>query len=165
MISHTNHEIKQILPRNLFFNDFFKYFLIGILFWIVVDYTTVFNPNFQDWLNHMPLICVFYIGYPLLFAYLIYTRKWDAKKIFYSMLIVAFIIEVILSKNALLYTFPIMLIMIPAAICIYGFLTFIPKWIIEKNLKENKKKLILFTVVWIIVSVLNFFTKTNLNIS
>jgi len=25
-----------------------KYCIIGILFWILVDYTTAFNPDFQD---------------------------------------------------------------------------------------------------------------------
>ena len=144
-------------------NSFLKYFIIGILFWIVVDYTTAFNPDFQRWVAHMPEIWLFYTGYPLLFAYLIYKKQWNTKRIFYSMLAAAFIVEVILSNNALLYTFPIMLIMIPTAVCIYGFLTFIPKWIVERKITENKKKLILLTAVWIIVSILNFITKSNLS--
>lgn len=132
-----------------------------MLFWVVVDYSTAFNPNFQVWLNYMPEIWLFYIGYPLVFAYLIYKKKWDKDRIFYSMLIAAFVVEVVLSHNALLYTFPIMLVMIPFAVCIYGFITFVPKWIVENRVIENKKTTILFTLVWIVVSILSFVTRTN----
>jgi hypothetical protein len=78
------------------------------------------------------------------------------------MIIVAFIIEVILSNNALLYTFPIMLIMIPIAVAIYSFITFTPKWIVEKKIIENKKKLIILVIVWATVSILSFITRSNL---
>lgn len=142
-------------------NDFSKYFILGMLFWVVVDYSTAFNPNFQVWLNYMPEIWLFYIGYPLVFAYLIYKKMWDKDRIFYSMLIAAFVVEVVLSHNALLYTFPIMLVMIPIAVCIYGFITFVPKWIVENRVIENKKTTILFTLVWIVVSILSFVTRTN----
>lgn len=77
------------------------------------------------------------------------------------MVIAAFFIEVILSDNALLYTFPIMLVMIPLTVCIYGFITFIPWWIVEKKVKENGKTIILLTAVWLVVSILNFVTKIN----
>jgi len=145
-----------------YMNNFLKYFIIGVFFWVVVDYTTAFNPDFQDWINHMPSIWLFYIGYPLLFAFLIYKKQWNTKKIFYSMIIAAFIIEVILSNNTLLYTFPIMLIMIPIAVCIYGFITFTPKWIVEKKIIENRKKLIILVIVWATVSILSFITRSNL---
>jgi hypothetical protein len=145
-----------------YMNNFLKYFIIGVFFWVVVDYTTAFNPDFQRWIDHMPEIWSFYIGYPLLFSFLIYKKKWDTRKVFYSMIIVAFIIEVILSNNALLYTFPIMLIMIPIAVAIYSFITFTPKWIVEKKIIENKKKLIILVIVWATVSILSFITRSNL---
>jgi len=145
-----------------YMNSFLKYFIIGVFFWVVVDYTTAFNPDFQEWVDHMPLIWSFYIGYPLLFSFLIYKKQWNTRKIFYSMIIVAFIIEVILSNNVLLYTFPIMLIMIPIAVSIYSFITFIPKWIVEKKIIENRKKLIILVIVWATVSILSFITRNNL---
>jgi len=37
-----------------------KYFLLSETFWVVMDYTTAFNPDFQHWLAHMPLIYHFY---------------------------------------------------------------------------------------------------------
>jgi hypothetical protein len=142
-------------------NNFLKYLLLCIVFWVVVDYSTAFNPDFQRWLSYMPEIWLFYIGYPVVFAFLIYKKKWDNRKIFYSMLLAAFVVEVLLSSNALLYTFPIMLIMIPLAIAIYSFITFIPKWIVENRVRKNKKKVILLVTVWIIVSILSYVTKVR----
>ena len=55
-------------------DDLWRYAFTGITAWVVVDFTTAFNPDVQRWISHMPLIWVFYIGYPLLFAYLIYRR-------------------------------------------------------------------------------------------
>ena len=144
--------------------NFFKYLIVGIFFWVVVDYTTAFNPDFGNWVNHMPSIWIFYIGYPLLFGFLIYKKKWNAEKTFYLMLIVASILEIILSNNSLLYTFPVMLVMIPVAVCIYAFLTFTPKWIVEKEIIANKKKVILLALVWVIVSILSFITRSNLGL-
>lgn len=142
-------------------DKFWKYVIIGVLFWVVVDYTTVFNPDFQDWINHMPLIWLFYIGYPLIFAFLIYRKEWISNRIFYSMLVATFSLELVVFNNALLYTVPIMLIMIPIAVCIYSFITFPPKWIVEGTLSENRKPLILLVIVWVIVAVLHFATATN----
>ncbi|MDF1557525.1 MAG: hypothetical protein P1P80_05015 [ANME-2 cluster archaeon] len=141
--------------------DIVKYFILSVVFWIVVDYSTAFNPNFQDWLNYMPEIWFFYIGYPLIFTYVIYKKRWDTRRIFYAMLIGTFVVEVVLSQNALLYTFPIMLIMIPIAVCIYSFITFVPKWMVENRLTENKKKTIILILVWVMVAFLSYITRIN----
>jgi hypothetical protein len=101
-----------------------RYLLISVLFWVVVDYTTAFNPDVQRWLDHMPLIWAFYIGYPLVFAHLIYDRSWDDRRIFCALIASAFFVEVICSGNTLLYTFSIMVIMIPLAGVIYTIVTF-----------------------------------------
>ena len=82
-------------------SKFFKYFLTGIIFWVIIDYATAFNPNFQDWINHMPLVWLFYIGYPLLFAFLIYKKEWSSKKIFFMMLIATFGLEGVIFRNPL----------------------------------------------------------------
>ena len=39
-----------------------KYFIIAVAFWVVVDYSTAFNPDWQCWLEQMPLILLFYFG-------------------------------------------------------------------------------------------------------
>jgi hypothetical protein len=143
-------------------DDFSKYALTGMIAWVVVDFTTAFNPDVQRWIRHMPLIWAFYIGYPLLFAYLIYKRGWNDRKIVYAMFVSAFVIEVIFSNNALLYTFPVMLVMNPVAAAIYGVVTFIPKWMVEGEIRERKKAVLLLVAVWIVVSILNYATNVNL---
>ena len=117
-----------------------KYLLSGVAIWVIVDYTTAFNPDNARWGQHMPDIWLFYIGYPLIFAYLIYMRKWDNKRLIGSMIVLAFIIEVILSNNSLLYTFPIMLIMNPVAVAIYSLVTFVPKWFTENTITRNRNR-------------------------
>ena len=133
-------------------DDFSKYALTGMIAWVIVDFTTAFNPDVQRWIRHMPLIWAFYICYPLLFAYLIYKRKWSDGKIASAMLVSAFIIEVVLSDNALLYTFPIMLVMNPVAAAIYGVVTFIPKWLVEGEIRKRTKTTVLLMAVWVVVS-------------
>jgi hypothetical protein len=143
-------------------DNYSKYALTGMIAWVVVDFTTAFNPDIQRWIRHMPLIWAFYIGHPLLFAYLIYRRRWSDRKIAYAMLVSAFVIEVILSNNALLYTFPMMLVMNPIAAAIYGVVTFIPKWLVEGEIRERKKMGLLLVTVWAVVSILNYATNVNL---
>jgi hypothetical protein len=143
-------------------DDFSKYVFTGTIAWIVVDFTTAFNPDVQRWFQHMPLIWAFYIGYPLLFAHLIYRRRWSDGKIASAMLVSAFVIEVVLSDNALLYTFPIMLVMNPVAAAIYGVVNFIPKWLVEGEIRKRTKTTVLLLAVWIVVSILNFVTNVNL---
>ncbi len=136
--------------------EFTRYLLAGTIFWVVVDWTTAFNPDFERWLSYMPEIWLFYVGYPLIFAFLIYRRKWSDWRVFLAMLVGAFIVEVVLTGNRLLYTFPIMLIGIPVAISIYSLLTFAPKWIVENRIRQNKRKMILMIIVWILVSISTF---------
>ncbi len=78
------------------------------------------------------------------------------------MTIELFFVEIILSNNDLLYTFPMMLFFIPLAFGIYSFLTFVPKWIVDNKLKENKKKVIFLTILWIIIAIGNYITQVNL---
>lgn len=140
---------------------FWRYLMLAMLFWVVVDFTTAFNPDVRSWIAHMPLIWVFYVGYPALFGMLIYRRGWTDAKLVLAMVAMAFLVEIVFSRNALLYTFPIMLVMIPVALCIYSFITLVPKWIVEGRLKENWKKTALLAVVWVIVSLLSFQTRVN----
>ena len=142
-------------------SNFWKYFFIAVIFWFIVDYTTAFNPDIQSWLSFMPTIFIFYFGYPLAFAYMLYKAKFDSKKIFVAMLVGIFIVEIVFTNNALLYTFPIMLIMIPIGLGIYGFITYVPKWIVENSLKDHKKMTILLTIVWLVVAILGFVTKSR----
>ena len=139
------------------------YFFLAVLFWVVVDYTTAFNPNFGDWVAHMPLIWVFCTAYPALFALLIFQRKWSGLRLFAAMIVTASLFEILICKNTLLTTFPILLIMImiPIAIAIYTWITYVPKWIVEGRVKENKAVTIIVAVVWLAVAVLSYKTRVG----
>jgi len=54
-----------------------------------------------------------------------------------STIIAAFIIEILITRNELLYQWPVMLAAIPVVIAIYSFLTFVPKWAIEGEIQEK----------------------------
>lgn len=142
-------------------NNFIKYFLIGALLVTLVDYTTAFNPNYLRWISYLPDVLIFYVGYSLLFALLIYKLGLKSKRLFIAMLIAGFCFEILLFKNKLYFTYPMMLITIPATVFIYGFVTYAPKWIAEKSVSENKKKLILLTAAWIIISFLAFSSNSG----
>lgn len=142
-------------------DGFRKYLLAGVVTWVVVDFTTAFNPDVQRWLDHMPLIWVFYVGYPLVFAHLIYNRRWSDRSIFLAMIAGGFFVEIVCSNNSLLYTYPIMLAMIPVALAIYGVVTFIPKWLVEGELKARWRTTAFLLAVYFIVAVLNYFNKAS----
>ena len=142
-------------------DGFRRYLLAGVVTWVVVDYTTVFNPDVQRWLDHMPLIWGFYVGYPLAFAHLIYNRRWSDRSISLAMIAGGFFVEIVCSNNSLLYTYPIMLVMIPVALAIYGVVTFIPKWVVEGELKARWRTTALLLAVYIVVAVLNYFNKAS----
>lgn len=136
-----------------------KYFVIAVLFWFVVDFTTteaIRNPS-HYYSTFMPALLIFYIGYPLLFSLLIYKFKLNNKLLFIATLIGIIIVEVLFAHNSLLYTFPLMMLAIPIAISIYSLLTFVPKWIVEGEIKKNKWKLILMLIIYILVSLATIF--------
>jgi hypothetical protein len=138
-----------------------EYFLLAVLFWVVVDFTTAFNPNLRDWVHHMPLIWLFYTTYPALFAFLIFKRQWSGARLFAAMILMAFLVEVVISKNTLLTTFPVLVIMIPVALAIYALITYVPKWIVEGKVRENKVVTITVAAVWLIVAVLSYKTRVG----
>ena len=138
---------------------FWKYFLLAVLAWVLMEITTAMSFDFQRWFTYWPGIWLIYLGLPLIFAFLIYKRNFGDWKLFLAMIIEIFIVEIVFTRNALLYTFPIMLIMIPIAICIYAFITYIPLWFVENKLKENKWKIGILVIVWVIVTILAYASK------
>ncbi|MBU6996709.1 MAG: hypothetical protein HXS41_08080 [Theionarchaea archaeon] len=133
-----------------------KYFIIGAIFWLLVDWTTAFQPDLQRWLTYWPEIWMFYLGFPFIFAFLIYKRMWNNRRIFVATLAEIFIVEIVFTHNVLLYTFPIMILALPVGIILYSLLVFVPKWIVDGELKENKWKLTLMVLVWIFVSIATY---------
>lgn len=131
-----------------------KYVIFGVIFWFLVDFTTtnaVRNPGFY-YSTYMPALLLFYIGYPLIFSFLIYRFDFEGKPLFITTLIAAFFLEAVVFQNSLLYTFPMMLIGVPAAIFLYSFITYGPKWITNKEIKNKKWKLIVLILIYVFIS-------------
>jgi len=77
------------------------------------------------------------------------------------MMVGAFTVEIVLSNNTLLYTYPLMVVMIPIAIAIYKIVTFLPKWVIDGTLKQRWKTLLIIGIVYFTVAVLNYANNTG----
>ena len=144
-------------PRRALWN----YFLVGTAFWAIVDFTTAFNPDVGGWVHHMPTVWIYYLGAPLLFAYLIYVRGWSDRELFVPVLVVMFVVEVFFSGNVLLLTFPILLVMIPVAVAIYSFLTYVPRWVVDGRLGERRTAVLSLALVWVAVAVLSYATRAG----
>ncbi len=140
---------------SFFGSPFWKYFLVGSAFWFGVDFSTAFAPNVSRWVSYMPTILVFYFGAPLALAYLIYRRRWSDRRLVAPMLAVLFIVEVVFSHNALLYTFPLFFVFIPVAVALYAFLTFVPRWIVDGRLADHRRTTALLAVIWIVIAALS----------
>ncbi len=117
-----------------------RYFLIAVLAWVVVDFTTtpaVGNPR-AYYSKYMPALLLFYIGYPLIFSALIYRLKLRVRGLFLAMLVGIVLVEIVFTRNMLLLTLPICLLAIPLALAHYSMVTFMPWWIAERNLRKNR---------------------------
>ena len=135
-----------------------RYFLLSACYWVIVDFTTAFCPDVQRWVAHMPLVWLFYLGFPALFSLLIYRLDWRKKRLFIAMLVELVLVELIFSHNVLLVTFPILLVMIPLALAIYSFITYVPLWIVEGEVKQHRNWIVFLAAVWLVVAVLNTLT-------
>jgi hypothetical protein len=147
-----------LLDRQSGNRKFFNYLLLSIIFWTVVDFTTVFSPDLMRWSSYMPGILIYYIGYPLAFSLLIYKARIGGWKLFALTAFGALLAEMVFFHNPLVLSFPVLLLGVPLAIAIYSFITYAPLWIVEGKVKENKAKLILLSAAWALVSILTFIT-------
>jgi len=136
--------------------NWLKYLLLSIIAWLIVDFTTTQAiANLSYYPTHMPALLIFYIGLPLIFAFLIYKVKISNKILILAMIIEIILVELVLSGNVMLIQFPLFLIAIPLALAYYSIVTILPFWIVENKIKENKKIVILIGVVWLIGFLLN----------
>lgn len=134
-----------------------EYLLIGTFFWVSVDFATtqaVITP-YEYYSVHFPAILIFYVGYPLVFSILIFKAGLGGKSLFVATIIGMVVVEVLFTHNAVIYSFPLLLIGIPVAVAIYSFLTFVPKWIVEGTVRKNLLKTLFLLGSVILVSLLN----------
>jgi hypothetical protein len=142
------------LQRN---RNAFLYFILCCLFWFIIDFGTAGGFKLSYFEKYGFTLAIFYLGYPIIFTFLIFKRHYSNVKIFIATLVAIFIIEVIFTTNPLVMQFPVMLLGIPLAIAIYTPLTFFPLWIIRKEMKSHIRIVISLIVVEAIIILLTTF--------
>ncbi len=135
------------------------YFLIGVALWFLVDFTTTYaiKDPVKYYRTYMPVILIFYMGCPFIFSLLIYKFKFRSIRLFIAMIIEIITVEILFTKNPLFFSFPNVILAIVAAISLYSFLTFLPKWIADKELKNKKVLAITLTAIWSIITLITIF--------
>lgn len=135
-----------------------KYLLLYILIYFIIDFSTGFNWDFKYWTSiGGPILgAIIYPLSGLFFAYLIFRKNIKEKWLFIIAVVYGLLLEIIIFKNPLL-AFPNILLGLPIAAAVYSLIVFLPKWIVERSVRKNLKKLIPLLLVWIFMAVLSFF--------
>jgi len=134
-----------------------KYFVLAVLLWAVVDWGTAGGFRIGYFTTHGAALLLFYIGYPLIFAILIFAAKLNDKALFVATLIGIFVVEVVFTRNPMVMTFPICLLGIPLALAIYLPLTFFPLWYVRGETKKYGIPIIFLTLCEVVVMFLTTF--------
>ncbi|MBS3099037.1 hypothetical protein J4462_02390 [Candidatus Pacearchaeota archaeon] len=130
----------------------YHYIIISLILWIAVEYISVWHSRFQEWMSYMPWALFQYLFIILVFSFFFYKRIWSAKKMFFLMLFMMYLFE-FLWQNFLLLN-PISFVPISVLLIqLWGFLTFVPFWFVNKQLKQNSKATI-FYCLWPVVGFL-----------
>jgi len=122
-----------------------QYVLLSVSFWIGIEYITVWHDRVDEWISFMPWILIQYGFITLIFYYSLFRKEWSEKRVFTIMIVVMYIFE-ILWQNFLLAD---IFLFIPGSgilISIWGFLTFIPFWLLEHSIKEHKVQVIIYSL-------------------
>ncbi len=138
-----------------------RYFLCGVLAWLVVDFTTtpaIAHPR-AYYSHYGAVLLLFYLGYPLAFTLLRYRWRLGPKALFASMLAGIFVVEIVLAHNMLLVTPPVCLLAIPLALAHYSMVTFVPLWVAEGTLQEHRVLAAVVAAGWAIGVLLNAATQ------
>jgi hypothetical protein len=133
------------------------YDFCGFVLWVLVDLGTAGGFRLSYFSAHGPLLLAFYLGYPIVFGYLIFKRGWDGPRLLLATLFAILFIEGLLTRNPFVVSFPLLLLGIPLALAIYAPLTYFPLWLINKEMAKHKVVALLLSVGVIAVMFLTTF--------
>jgi hypothetical protein len=122
------------------------YFLLGVALWFVVDWGTAGGFRLSYFAAYMPALLVFYVGYPAVFTYLVFRRRFGTWALLAATLVAIFVVEVLFVHNPWLIVPPLLFVGIPLAIAVYAPLTFFPLWIVRGELGRHRR------IVWLTVA-------------
>ncbi len=145
------------MSKNNLIPDSIQYFLLSVILWFVVDFGTAGGFRFAYYEKIWPTILIFYLGFPLIFSLLIFRLKWNTTRLFLSMLVMIFIVEILFTNNPLLMIFPTLLWGIPLAVLIYTPLVFFPLWFLRKELRMHRLVILVTGAAVLIVTALTIF--------
>jgi hypothetical protein len=131
-----------------------RYFVASVLLWIAVDLGTAGGFRLSYLQKYGPALLVFYLGYPLVFTALVFRWRWTDARLLAATLAAIAVIEVVLTGNPLLMTFPAMLLAIPLALAVYAPLTFFPLWYVRGELSSHRRLVISLIAVEVLVTAL-----------
>jgi hypothetical protein len=123
------------------------YILLSFALWVFVEFITVWRAKLDEWVLLMPWVLIQYLVIILVFWYFIFRRRWSERRIFLLMLAVMYMLE-------FLWQMPLLfnpLTFIPGSlllVSIWGFLTFLPWWLIQGTLKQHKRETVA-CLLWI----------------
>ncbi len=135
----------------------FRYCFICFLLWVLVDLGTAGGFRLSYFAKYGPALLIFYLGYPLVFTFLIYRAHWGERRLFLATLAAIFVVEVVFTGNPLVMTFPACLVGIPLAILIYAPLTYFPLWYVRKEIGSHKTVVIFLVICEVAVMGLTTF--------
>lgn len=133
------------------------YILYGFLLWVVIDWGTAGGFRMSYLTAHGPLLLAFYLGFPIAFAYLIFRRRWSQWKLLLATAAAIFLVEAVFTGNPFILSFPLMLVGIPLAFCIYAPLTYFPLWIVNGEMGRHKTVAVILSLIVIAVIFLTTF--------
>lgn len=123
-----------------------SYIILSLILWLIVEYITVWRTKgFTEWMSTMPWGLFQYLFIILIFWFFLFIKNWSHKRVFILMIIVMYAFEFIWQNELLASAW-----FVPASILLiqmWGFLTFIPFWIVNKTIKQNYK-LTIFYCLW-----------------
>jgi hypothetical protein len=134
-----------------------QYFLLAVLLWVIVDFGTAGGFRLAYFQKYGFTLLLFYLGFPLVFALLIFRLKWNERRLFFATSVAIFIVEVLFTRNPLVMNYPALLWGIPLAILVYLPLTYFPLWFVRKEMGKHKFIAIGLTIVELIVMWLTTF--------
>jgi hypothetical protein len=133
------------------------YVLYGFVLWVIIDLGTAGGFRLLYFSIHGPLLLAFYLGFPIVFAYLIFRWHWAGWKLFLATVVAIILVEGVFTGNPFVLSFPLMLAGIPLAICIYSPLTYFPLWIVNGEMGRHKAIAAFLSLVVLVVMFLTTF--------
>lgn len=113
------------------------YIVFSFVLWMIVEYVTVWHSKLAEWVSLMPYAQIQYLVIVLVFWHFIFRRKWSERKVLVLMMVVMYVFEFLWTNPFLLNP----LTFIPGSCLltsIWGFLTFVPLWLVRRELRRRK---------------------------